>query len=98
MKISWLDRGQPPRVAPDPHYPDGCNINLTGDGAAKLPWPQMAETEVDHCVVELPYPSGHENVGTVIIRCARCGTSVGVAAASRPDDARSVLLPCKGKD
>lgn len=95
FNIEWIDRGHPPRQQPNPHYPDGCNVDLTEGGEVKLPWPQTSETRVQHCTADLPYPSGHENVGTWVIKCRRCGVSVGVTAASRPDDARQVKIPCK---
>jgi hypothetical protein len=95
FEIRWIDRGHPPRQPANPHYPDGCNLNLTGDGEAKLPHPQEAEPKVDHCIAQLPYPSGHDNVGTWVLRCLICGSVTGVTAASRPDDARSVKIPCK---
>lgn len=98
FSIEWMDRGSPPRVEPNPAYPDGCYLDLTETalriGETKLAHPSMASNEKS-CVVALPYPSGHENVGTWIVKCRRCGMSVGVTAASRVDDARSVRLPCK---
>jgi hypothetical protein len=82
-QIEWLDRGHPPRVAPNPDYPDGIPMLDVGNGAKHT------------CTVELPYPTGHVNVGTWIIECDVCRLRVGVTAASRPDDARSVRVPCK---
>jgi hypothetical protein len=81
--IVWMDRGVPPRVTPNPRYPDGVpEVDISG-GAKRT------------CRVELPYPSGHVNVGTWLIKCTLCRLNVGITAASRADDARAVVLPCK---
>jgi hypothetical protein len=94
--IDWVDRGRPPRQPPNPHYPDGCHVNLTGSGPPKLPHPELPEPPEGEpaCRAELPYPSGYANVGTWLVHCRRCGLNVAITAASRFDDARSVLLPC----
>jgi hypothetical protein len=80
--IEWMDRGRPPREPANPAYPDGCHINLL-NGNEKS------------CTVELPYPTGHVNIGTWLVTCTVCRLTVGVTAASRPDDPRSVTVPCK---
>jgi hypothetical protein len=80
----WVDRGHPPRQPPNPHYLEGCDVDLS-DG--KQPT----------CMAVLPYPSPHDHVGTWMIRCLRCGQRVGVTTASRVDDARSVKLACQGR-
>lgn len=92
--IAWLDRGRPPRQPPNPVYPAGCHVDLTDEA--------MAEDRVklhvmpnDGCIAALPYPTGRENVGTWLVECRLCGVKVAVTAASRPDDPRSVKLPCK---
>lgn len=82
-RIDWLDRGSPPKVAPNPAYPDGIPLVDLSNGAKHT------------CRVELPYPTGHKNVGTWLIECEVCRLRVGITAASRPDDARAALLPCK---
>lgn len=45
------------------------------------------------CAVDLPYPA--ECVGAWHVKCEKCGTSVAVTAAGRPDDPKVVLVPCK---
>jgi hypothetical protein len=45
------------------------------------------------CRVDLPYPA--PCVGVWYIECDRCKTVVAVTAAGRPDDPRSIMLPCK---
>jgi hypothetical protein len=83
FEIRWLDRGHPPRIKPDPAFPDGVPVVDASMGAAIT------------CVAELPYPTGEVNVGTWLVDCKLCRLRVGVTAASRPDDPRSVKLACK---
>lgn len=83
FQILWQDRGGPPKVKPNPAFPDG------------VPEIDMARGEQPNCVVTLPYPSGHTNVGLWLVRCRLCRLRVGITAASRPDDPRSARLPCK---
>jgi hypothetical protein len=45
------------------------------------------------CRVELPYPA--RRVGAYIIECTRCHTNAMITTAGRPDDPRSMMLPCK---
>jgi len=80
--IGWLDRGHPPENAPNPAYPKGCDLDLS-------------EGQVPTCIAALPYPSGHANVGTWMVHCLKCGLTIGLTAASRPNDARLVNLACK---
>ena len=47
------------------------------------------------CKVDIPYPA--ECVGTWIIYCDECKSTIGVTAAGRPDDPKSIMFPCKGK-
>lgn len=100
FEIRWLDRGHPPRQPPNPFYHDGCHVDLTERGRKiglvkrRTPSPETAEPS---CVVELPYPCPHANVGTWMIRCLTCDLRVGITAASRPDDARSARLQCKAR-
>ena len=46
IKVTWIDRFRVPVVPPDPKYPNGIEVDLTG-GAADMP----------SCKVELPYPA-----------------------------------------
>lgn len=80
--IQWVDRGRPPQSEPNPSYPDGIDLDASG-GAKRT------------CLVQIPYPSGHINVGTWNIRCSKCKLTLMVTAASRPDDPRSVKVACK---
>lgn len=73
----------------------------SGRGKAQCPsnpaWPDGKDLDVSHgdraCTVDLPYPA--EECGVWIIRCSACGMSLGVTAAGRPDDPRSVKFSCK---
>ena len=47
------------------------------------------------CKVDLPYPA--KCIGTWIIECNECNSMIGVTAAGRPDDPKSVMFPCKPK-
>lgn len=78
FKIKWLDRGRPPRVASNPDTPNGIHID-SGERPA--------------CFVELPYMT-QQNVGLWYVECAKCKTNVLITMASRPDDPKSVMLPC----
>jgi len=80
--IDWIDGGRPPHVAPDPRYPDGIHIDC-GERPA--------------CKVELPYMT-HENIGVYLVGCHRCGSSMMITAASRPDDPKTVMLACAASD
>lgn len=45
------------------------------------------------CRVELPYPA--ECVGLHYVACNDCKSNMMITAAGRPDDPKSVMLPCK---
>lgn len=45
------------------------------------------------CKVELPYPA--PRCGAHVIICNECNRRTAVTAAGRPDDPRSVMMPCK---
>ena len=70
----------PPQQPSDPRYPDGVDV-------------QSAAPGLPSCKADLPYPAPERLVWS--IRCKRCGYRAGVTAAGRPDDPRSVTLPCK---
>lgn len=79
LKIEFLDSGREPRCAPNPDFPNGIDIDLSNG--------QL------FCEQLLPYPA--ERCGVFKVTCERCGFSVGITAAGRIDDPRSVKLPCK---
>jgi hypothetical protein len=75
-------RRGPPKCAPDPAYPAGVGL-------------QGAAPGVPSCRADLPYPAPERLVWQV--RCRRCGYAVAITAAGRPDDPRSVTVPCREK-
>lgn len=80
--ITWIDRGLEPKVKPNPDYPDGRDIDVTINA--------MVDKS---CKVDLPYPA--KRIGMYIVHCRTCGSNTGVTTAGRPDDPRSVRIPCK---
>jgi hypothetical protein len=64
---------------PDPDFPNGTAI-LAPPGVAVS------------CKVDLPYPA--PECGWFEVECLKCGFTMVVTAAGRPDDPISVRLPC----
>ena len=79
FKIDWIDRGREPQCAPDPAFPNGKD----------LPAPFGA---TQTCKADLPYPA--KRCGLFYVECKVCGTNAMITTAGRPDDPRSVTLPC----
>jgi hypothetical protein len=48
-----------------------------------------------HCCRGVPYPA--PRCGQYLITCNVCSLRVVVTVAGRPDDPRSITLPCKAK-
>ncbi len=67
------------RCQPDQNYPNGIDIVMTEEGP--------------FCKVFLPYPA--PECGHYAISCNLCGIKVAVTTAGRPDDPKSVTIPCK---
>lgn len=63
----------------DPEFPDGKDVDCSRPGAPS-------------CKVVLPYPA--PECGMIVVTCHTCKMSIGVTAAGRPDDARSLKMPC----
>lgn len=80
FKISWNDAGQEPVCKPDSRFPNGRVIVMAPPGESS-------------CAVNVPYPA--QRCGSYLIVCERCGMSVGVTTAGRPDDPRRIIIPCK---
>lgn len=78
--IEWIDHGREPRVAPDPHYPDGIDLD-------------MANGKTPSCSVALPYPAAR--CGLYVVKCRFCFIRVACTTAGRPDDPRSIRIACK---
>ena len=77
--VKWHDSGREPQVAPNPNYPDGIDLDISNGEQA--------------CLVSLPYPA--KRCGYYEVECGECGYTAIITTAGRPDDPRSVKLPCK---
>ena len=80
FSIEWIDRGREPQCAPDPEFPSGKDVNIAAEGQVS-------------CKTTLPYPA--KRCGLYVVRCTTCGMSVSITTAGRPDDPRSLTIPCK---
>jgi hypothetical protein len=78
--VTWHDSGQWPRVAPDPEYPAGIDLDVSA--GARIT-----------CTVSLPYPA--KRIGRYVVACRVCGLRIACTTAGRPDDPRSIKLPCQ---
>jgi hypothetical protein len=81
IKCEFLSHQRKAKIAPNPRYPDGIDVDLTG-GASQF------------CKGKLPYPA--ECCGIWFVRCLECNANAAITAAGRTDDPRSVKLACKG--
>lgn len=80
IEVRFVPSGRGKAQCPsDPRFPDGMNFDASTPG---LP----------SCFVELPYPA--PECGMHVIHCHLCEHNVGITAAGRPDDPRTVRLPC----
>lgn len=82
VKIEWVDGGREPQCSPNPSFPEG--IDLDCSSGAELA-----------CTYDLPYPA--KRCGYYLITCKVCGFKAGATTAGRPDDPRSITMPCKIK-
>ncbi len=80
ITIIWKGTGRTATSRSVPRWPDGIDLDLTAD-------------ETRRCRVRLPYPA--PEVGAHLLVCRHCGVRVAVTAAGRPDDPRSVTIPCR---
>jgi hypothetical protein len=80
-EVTFLDAEREPQEAPNPDYPEGIDLDAT-EGAT-----------VQSCKVPLPYPA--PRCGAMVVQCNRCGFRAAATVAGRPDDPRSVRIPCK---
>ncbi len=79
LKVTWVDGRREPRCPPDPRFPKGKDI----DAAMGAP----------SCETDLPYPA--KRCGHFVVECPVCGMTAAITTAGRPDDPRSVKIPCK---
>lgn len=80
FRVQWIDGGMSPSCPPDPAYPHGIQLNLSG---GKSP----------ACEAKLPHPA--KGIGVFVITCQLCHLRVACTTAGRVDDPVSVLMPCK---
>ena len=78
--IEWRDAGKEPRHPPNPAYPHGRHIIGVRPGATS-------------CKIDLPYPA--KRIGYYSVTCRLCGFTIAISTAGRPDDTRSVTVPCQ---
>ena len=79
--ITWIDHEREPRVAPNPNFPNGRDIDASNGQPS--------------CEVSLPYPA--RRCGMYIVHCKQCNELSAVTTAGRPDDPRSVKFACRLK-
>jgi len=79
LKVEWIDGGREPTQKPNPDYPDGIDVKIGGGPV--------------FCMIDLPYPA--KRIGHYLIQCDTCHTTALITTAGRPDDPRSVKIPCK---
>lgn len=77
--IQWIDDGREPKVAPNPDYPDGVDLDIS-------------KADEPSCFIKLAYPA--RRVGRYFIKCKTCGWTGIISTAGRPDDPRSVKVAC----
>lgn len=83
LKSTWIDRYREPQCKPNPAFPLGQDIDLTG-GAEKF------------CSRTFSWPA--KRCGYWYVECSECGTNALITTAGRPDDPRSVKIACKKKE
>lgn len=80
-QINWIDSGRKPTCSPNPDYPNGIDLDFS-------------EGKIS-CKIDLPYPA--KRIGIYLVRCNLCRITVGCTTAGRPDDPRSIRMPCNFK-
>ena len=80
FSVEWVDSGMEPKCPPNPDYPTGVDIDGIRPGERA-------------CKVDLPYPAKRR--GVYVIKCGKCMGVIAVTTAGRPDDPRSVRVPCR---
>lgn len=71
------------QCAPNPAYPDGIDLDAT-------------RPDEQTCLIALPYPA--PECGYFVVDCHLCRMTIMITAAGRPDDPRSVRLPCNVRE
>lgn len=80
FNIKWADFGYLPTQPANPAYPTGIDLDVAG------------VTEFA-CYTRLPYQL--PRCGQIVLDCLICGLHAVITNAGRPDDPRSIRLPCK---
>ena len=76
----FLDGGRKATQEPNPEYPKGKDVDVSRGRPS--------------CYTEVtPYPA--PRCGLILVKCNDCGMTVGLTCAGRPDDPRSVTVPCR---
>ena len=81
LKMTWVDGEREPKVAPNPAYPKGVDLDVTAGNPG--------------CATDLPYPA--PRCGWFLINCERCGANAVITTAGRPDDPRSIKIRCESR-
>lgn len=81
LTATFHGNGRRPKCPPNPDFPDGIVLDMALGSPG--------------CSVSLTYPA--PSCGLWVIECPVCGLCVGVTAASRADDPKTVTIPCKIK-
>lgn len=79
--VTFLDAGRVHECKSNPAYPDGMQVDMRQHVLEKA------------CCFNLPYPA--PRVGSYVVDCDQCGVRVALTVAGRPDDPRTVTIPCK---
>lgn len=82
FKVEWIDRFREPQCPPDPAFPAGKDVRLT----------ESEREGIATCIATLSYPA--KRCGIYVVECETCNVRVAVTTAGRPDDPRSVEIPC----
>ncbi len=80
IDITFNDSGRAATQPSNPKFPDGIDIDISAPGRAS-------------CCFNLSYPA--PRVGTYSIVCRTCRYTAVITVAGRPDDPRTLTLPCK---
>lgn len=80
FSVVWIDFGRDPRCPSNPRHPQGVDVDATQGCAGPS------------CLVALEYPA--KRCGAYSLRCRLCDVRVMLTTAGRPDDPRSVRVPC----
>ena len=80
--VEWLDRGRAAEHPPNPEFPTGVDITVETFNRPARP----------ACRTALPYPA--KRCGLYVVTCRSCGVKTALTTAGRPDDPRSITIPC----